>query len=196
MSENYFSIDDILMSSEKVPCVFNVDVKGLGFLDTNTKNKDIVIGTKMDLPLWLAMSLAHWRRKFVNAEFTKPYKATYREILKADASVVDLHKLGPYFYAFGQQLLTLNHGESVLLANSLVMTFSDRFRKLMDWSNNATYGDSSLRIQRLDEVEKCIVKTGQKSLRSLQLWESGESGKLETAELVSRHRKRKRDTSF
>nr|CAB3237858.1 probable ATP-dependent RNA helicase DHX35 [Phallusia mammillata] len=193
MTENYLSIDDILMSSEKIPSSFQVSVKGLGFLDPSTHKKDIDVGTKMDLPLWLAGSLAHSRRKFITTDFTKPYKSTYREILKADASVVDLHKLGPHFYSFGQQLLTLEHGESILLAKTLVLAFSDRFRRIMDWSSNALGCDTSQRMDGLDEVERTLYRIGQKSLQSFHQWEVGQSRKLETSEFVSRHRKRKRD---
>ncbi|XP_076817129.1 DNA replication complex GINS protein PSF3-like [Clavelina lepadiformis] len=195
MLQDYMSIDDILMSSERLPSVFLVPVKGLGFLDASTNKKDIAVGTKMDLPLWLVLSLAHPRKKFISFDYTKPYKGTYREILKADASVVDLHKIGPFFYAFGQQLLTLNHNESLQMAKCLVLTFMERFRKIMDWSINAYEHDNSERQEKLDEVERNLFKLGQKSLQSFQQWEMGESRKLSSSELVSRHRKRKRDMS-
>uniref|UniRef100_H2Y306 DNA replication complex GINS protein PSF3 n=1 Tax=Ciona intestinalis TaxID=7719 RepID=H2Y306_CIOIN len=193
MKQNYLSIDDIMMSSEKIPSTFLVSVKTLGYLDPSTNKKDIEVGSKLDLPLWLALSLAHPRKKFVTVELTKPYKATYREILKADAGVVNLYKLCPYYYALGQQQLSLNHAEGILVARSLILAFSDRFRRIMDLSGNAIGGDNSSLIQQFDEVERRLFALGQKSLQSFQRWEVGESRTLRTSELVSRHRKRKRE---
>ena len=43
-----------------------------------------------------------------------------REILSADANVVDLHKLGPYYYSFGTQLLHFQHPQSLDIAKSLL----------------------------------------------------------------------------
>ena len=196
MDQNYMSIDDILMSSEKIPSVFLVSVKSLGFLSPGSNKKNIDIGTKMDLPLWLALSLGHRNKNFIRYDYTKQYKATYREILKADASIVDLHKLCPYFYAFGQQLLSLNHSESTLVANSLLLTFSERFRKIMDWSSNAFAHNSNERQERLDEVERKLFGLGQKSLKSFQQWEIGESRCLDISSMVLRHKKRKHDAMF
>lgn len=195
MDQNYMSIDDILMSSERISSVFVVPVKGLGFLNPGSNKKDIETGTKMDLPLWMALSLGHHRKNFIRYDYTKSYKATYREILKADASIVDLHKLSPYFYAFGQQLLSLNHSESTLVASSLLSTFSERFRKIMDWSGNAFSHDYNERQVHLDEVERKLFALGQKSLQSFQRWEIGESRCLDISSMVLRHRKRKHDGS-
>ena len=43
-----------------------------------------------------------------------------REILNADANVVDLNKLGPFFYEFGTYLLHFEHPESLDIAKSLL----------------------------------------------------------------------------
>ena len=192
--QNYFSIDDILMSSEKVPCRFELPVHGLGFLDAGIGKKDLSEGTKMDLPLWMAIALGgNPRRRFVTTEITKPYREVYREILKADATVVDLHKLGPYYYAMGQQIIVFDANESVFIARSLVQTFSDRFRKIMDWSTNPVTTTLTRHTEKFDEVERKLFQLGQKSLREHIKWESGDGQKITASEMVVRHRKRKRD---
>ena len=154
-AQNYLSIEDVIMSGERLPCVWEVPVKGLGFLRQNSGKKDIDVGTKMDLPFWLASSLSNpkSRLKFVKVGLTKPYKATYREILQADSSVVDLHTLGPYYYAFGQQLLTLNHIETIPLSDALLRAFCQRFMKIMALSRNSLNCDNSENIKKLDEME-------------------------------------------
>ncbi len=52
-------------------------------------------------------------------DLPKVYKEGYRKVLDADATVVDLHKLGPYFYTFGSLLLQFKHPESTDIAKSL-----------------------------------------------------------------------------
>ena len=53
-------------------------------------------------------------------DLPKAYKEGYREILQAEASVVDLHKLGPYYYMFGTLLLEFKYRESPDIAASLL----------------------------------------------------------------------------
>lgn len=43
-----------------------------------------------------------------------------REILKADACVVDLHKFGLFFYEFGAYLSRLEHRDSTEIGSVLV----------------------------------------------------------------------------
>ena len=55
---NFYDIDDILASESKVPCTFNVTAYRLGYLNANSKAEHIETGTQLELPLWLAKSLA------------------------------------------------------------------------------------------------------------------------------------------
>ena len=61
-----------------------------GFLDPSNQNENLVSGSKMELPLWMASYLAN--KEFVACELPKPYQETSRNILLADSSVVDLFK--------------------------------------------------------------------------------------------------------
>ena len=47
-------------------------------------------------------------------------RESYRQILTADANVVDLHKLGPYYYSFGTHMLKFESPEAVDVAKILV----------------------------------------------------------------------------
>ncbi|EDO15302.1 hypothetical protein Kpol_1038p8 [Vanderwaltozyma polyspora DSM 70294] len=53
----YYDIDDILADSAEIPCKFNYDIPGLGYLEGNP-GKQINKNTKIQLPLWLARILA------------------------------------------------------------------------------------------------------------------------------------------
>lgn len=57
--------------------------------------------TQLELPLWLVLELTKGRQPVVKAELPKIFRETYREILKADANAVDLHKFSLNFYEFG-----------------------------------------------------------------------------------------------
>lgn len=91
-----------------------------GFLSHSSDDDTLQPGTKLELPFWLARSLCSQRRHIVSVEMPKVYRENYRQILKADPNVVDLHKLGPFFYGFGSYLLSFQHADAVDIANILV----------------------------------------------------------------------------
>ena len=118
-SGDYFSIDDILASQEKVPCLLELPLIRLGYLDPTSESEHIARGSKLDFPIWLASALKNQRTPVVSVDLPKYYKDAYREILAADAQVVDLHKLGPYFYSVGCKLLSFQHQERADVSRSL-----------------------------------------------------------------------------
>lgn len=117
----YFEIDDILACQEKIPCTFQSRVKDLGFLDHGSDSEHIEQGTKMELPYWLAKEIAVRQGRIVSVELPKVYREAYRQIFEADATAVDLNKLGPYFYSFGGKLLEFGNAENPRIAESLMM---------------------------------------------------------------------------
>ena len=63
--------------------------------------------------------------------------AGYRQILQADASVVDLNKLGPYYYDLGRKLCDLEvMRERDEIQRALIEAYGTRFRTIMDASQN------------------------------------------------------------
>ncbi|XP_039209492.1 protein NDRG4 isoform X3 [Crotalus tigris] len=129
-------------------------------------------GSKLEIPLWLAKGL-YDKRRIISVELPKVYKESWRTVFNADASVVDLHKLGPYYYGFGSQLLNFDNPENTELAQSILQTFIGRFRHIMDSSQNTFNEDTSALVARLDELERALFQTGQKGLHDFQCWEMG-----------------------
>ncbi|NP_001171769.1 DNA replication complex GINS protein PSF3 [Saccoglossus kowalevskii] len=191
-SDNYYCIDDIIATCEKIPSKVEQPLFRLGFLDPSTDNTTIQPGTKLELPFWLASSLCTRRRRLVSVDMPKTYKDSFREILKADANVVDLHKIGPYYYSFGSKLLHFDHPEIGDIADSLLQGFISRFRRIMDSSQNAYNEDTTHLTCKLDESERCVFKAGQKGLDDFQRWQTGQTTKINTSQMVANHRKRKR----
>jgi hypothetical protein len=53
---SFYDTDAILTDAQKLPCTFNLDVPGLGYLDGNP-GEPIAANAKLELPLWLGMML-------------------------------------------------------------------------------------------------------------------------------------------
>uniref|UniRef100_UPI00358E84CB DNA replication complex GINS protein PSF3 n=1 Tax=Myxine glutinosa TaxID=7769 RepID=UPI00358E84CB len=190
--ESYFSVDDILMSHDKVPCVVHKAIPKLGFLDKGSDDENIPEGKRLELPLWLAREL-HGSQNIVSVNIPKVYKERWRTILNADPNVVDLHKLGPHYYSFGAQLCNFSIPGSDDILSALVQAFVGRFRKIMDSSLNAYNSDTSTLVQGLDQMERVLFAAGQKSLNDFQHWEKGGAIQIRPSALIENMRKRKFD---
>uniref|UniRef100_A0A672RDZ8 DNA replication complex GINS protein PSF3 n=1 Tax=Sinocyclocheilus grahami TaxID=75366 RepID=A0A672RDZ8_SINGR len=148
MEENFFSLDDILLSHERLPCRTESAFPRLGFLEKSSETRDIPEGTKMEMPLWLAKGLYERKRR------------GWRTVFGADPIVVDLHKMGPYYYGLGSQMLHFDSPENPEIANTILQTFMGRFRRTMDSSQNAYNEDTSALVERLDCLERSLFKAG------------------------------------
>lgn len=193
-TENYFSIDDILASQQRVPVQVEMPVYRLGFLNPSSNEEHLQPGLKMELPFWLAKVLGSRKRQIVVADLPRCYKEVQRDILSADANVVDLYKMEPYYYTMGLKLLCFDHLERQDLSRSLLETFLNRFRKIMDHSQNAYQMDTYSLTCKLDETERRLFKLGQQCTMQLERWERGSSHRLSSS-LATRTRKRTRRPS-
>ncbi|KAJ7401100.1 hypothetical protein BTVI_98933 [Pitangus sulphuratus] len=75
-------------------------------------------GSKLEIPLWLAKGLHDSKRRIISVELPNIYKEAWRTVFSADANVVDLHKMGPYYYGFGSQLLNFDNPENPEIAQT------------------------------------------------------------------------------
>ncbi|XP_061578503.1 DNA replication complex GINS protein PSF3 [Cololabis saira] len=191
MEENYLSLDDILLSHERLPVRTECAFPRLGFLEKSSDTTDLVEGTKMELPLWLAKGLYESKRRVLAVELPKVYREGWRTVFSADPNIVDLHKMGPYYYGLGSQLLHFESPETPDIAQTLLQTFINRFRRTMDSSQNAYNEDTSALVERLDCLEKTLFRSGQRGLNSFQSWEKGRASQITASSLVLNYRKRK-----
>ncbi|XP_066262720.1 DNA replication complex GINS protein PSF3 [Euwallacea similis] len=185
---NYYSLEDILATQERVPCKFLQNVPRMGVLNPSTEDKDLKSGTQLELPLWLTLDCATGRQPIVAPELPKSYREAYREILKADATAVDLHKFSLYFYELGFNIKHFDRSGEV--HDILLHTFTTRFRLIMDLANNSE-ADPTI-LQKLDMLERRIYKEAQAAGVKLNSWLLESSFQLQAASMVTNHRKRKR----
>jgi GINS complex subunit 3 len=54
---NYYSIDDIFVTQEKVPCIVEQDLAKLGFLDPSSSSADLKKDQEVELPLWYVLQV-------------------------------------------------------------------------------------------------------------------------------------------
>lgn len=47
---NYFSIEDIFVTQEKIPCTVEQDLSHLGFLDSSSESQNLNSGQDVELP--------------------------------------------------------------------------------------------------------------------------------------------------
>ncbi|NXQ19833.1 PSF3 protein, partial [Peucedramus taeniatus] len=201
MEENFLSLDDILMSQEKLPGRADSALPRLAVLMGQGAGsaESVPEGSKLEIPLWLAKGLNDSKRRIISVELPKIYKEAWRTVFSADANVVDLHKMGPYYYGFGSQLLNFENPENPEIAQTILQamtlcslqTFIARFRRIMDSSQNAYNEDTSALVARLDELERALFQVGQKGLNDFQCWEKGQASQITASSLVQNYGKRK-----
>ncbi|CAO3597330.1 unnamed protein product [Absidia cylindrospora] len=101
-------------------------------------------------------------------ELPKAFNARVRNALEASPLAVDYRLLCPFFYLFGNKLLDLVVFPE--LGRVLERAFKTRLRGIMDYSQSGTNGMEGDFLQKLDETEKGLFKTGQESATQLRHW--------------------------
>ncbi|XP_065168669.1 DNA replication complex GINS protein PSF3 [Atheta coriaria] len=186
-SPNYFCLEDIIATQERLPCRFLTTIPKLGKLNSASEDDDLAAGTALELPLWLAQSLTSGRQAIVSAELPRIFTEPYREILKADPNAVNLHKWNINFYEFGFYAKSLDQRREV--ANILIYTFTTRFKKLMDLADNV--GTDPTVENGLDMLECTLFKSGHNARMKLNHWLMESHMQLEASHMVTNHKKRK-----
>ncbi|XP_077166942.1 DNA replication complex GINS protein PSF3 [Paroedura picta] len=192
--ESFLSLGDILMSQERLPCRAETALPRLAAVLGKPGPEPLAAvpeGTKLEIPLWLAKGLYDNKRRILSVELPKIYRESWRTVFSADANVIDLHKLGPFYYGFGSQLLNFDSPENAEIAQTILQTFIGRFRRIMDSSQNTYNEDTSALVARLDELERVLFQVGQKGLNDFQSWEMGQASQITASSLVQNYRKRK-----
>lgn len=197
--ENYFSLDDILATQERIPITTRVDLPQLGFLDSSTVHQSdptlLPAQTKLQLPYWMVKALkGKGPVTRIEVELPQTWSSTQRRIISAGPAVVDLNRLAPYFYESGRHLMSLvrDHRDCEDVGAVLVETLTKRFRKIADASANADARDTLVNTESLDQLERGLYQQGQRSMRRQEDWCKRRTGHMHTAAMVQRHRKLKR----
>ncbi|KAH9440975.1 hypothetical protein MJO29_015349 [Puccinia striiformis f. sp. tritici] len=151
MDDTYYSLDQLLAENQKIPCVFNITVPGMGYLE-GTNERDIQPYTPIEIPYWLASILSqqeededdqnmdddnHAKSNYLTIQIPKAFNFQIRNALSASTKNVNLKNLaansGGAWYESGVVLLEMidDHGLKVVLHKTLI----DRIPDVMDLSS-------------------------------------------------------------
>lgn len=193
---SYFDIDDIMAEEQGVPCQIKTNILKLGHFDSDSANPDLQAGAKLKLPLWLTAQLLP--RSFVEIKFPLVYTLPYRQSLTADSTVVNLHDWNPFYFDFGMafvKLVAQSDEEARPVAQSLLEAFGERYRRVMDYSQNAVDEDTSELTKRLDALERKLFAAGHVADKEFTKWRRRRLVKITTAVAVdAASRKKQRRT--
>uniref|UniRef100_A0A0A9VW07 DNA replication complex GINS protein PSF3 n=1 Tax=Lygus hesperus TaxID=30085 RepID=A0A0A9VW07_LYGHE len=181
---HYFSLTDILASQERVPISFQTPVNYLGELDASSEGNALPSGTTLELPYWLVASL--YQEDGVGIDLPKQYKQAWRDILAADAKVVNLHRLCKYFYEFGKLVSLIRIRDHQDIIELLIQSLVDRHRELTSWAVHSCKRDNEF-FEKLEDIERELSRRATTAERDLSNWLQHDGGRIRKAELVNAH---------
>lgn len=76
----------------------------VGYLNPSSDDQNLLRGTKIELPFWLAHKLRNDSKQILSVTVPKVYRESYRDMYRADANVVDLQAIGPNFYNLAMKM--------------------------------------------------------------------------------------------
>ncbi|RPA80412.1 hypothetical protein BJ508DRAFT_362601 [Ascobolus immersus RN42] len=160
---NYYDVDEILASSQKIPCKFRVDIQNLGYLESDT-SQNIKANTTILIPFWLAPWLCQigrylpdWPDGPVETALPACLNTQVLAALKASPTSLNLRDLAPYWYALGSECLAIMDDDE--LPEVLALTYKERVGKLADFVRGrraAGAGEGEEMLLGLEEWERRI----------------------------------------
>jgi GINS complex subunit 3 len=195
---SYYDLDSILTDSQKLPCTFELDVPGLGYLEGDDHGgQSLKSGTKVDLPLWLGVMLAvsnsnnPTQSPMVTLDFPAPLQTRVINALKADPKSVDLRAQSAHFYGIGAKVLEIFDDEAVvdvLIDVSIFdgfstiakndtdkgeKTFKKRASEIADHAHNprGALGEGAEFLRGLDEFERQLFKAAHEGPKAVRQWQ-------------------------
>lgn len=185
---NYYSIADILVTQEKIPCIAEINLQGMGTLDSTFDKPNVSPGEKLELPLWYAAQNSAPRSRILKFQVPDIYKSRLKEICEADALAVDLGRMNKFFYTFGQYIVPYDRTGTV--APMLYETCRARCRSLIDLTKDATRELKN--AQKFEHIESELYSIGCQTNEVFMKWLRGRASLLHTPLMVSNHQKRRR----
>ena len=184
-STPYVDIDDILAGDERIKCTFETDVLDCGYLDPSCNQTDLPRGAVVELPLWLATTLA--RRGDVTLEPPPFLTKRFRRMLQAGPSSVNLRECSTYVLEVGSALMPcVNADEQREVDEILRLCFGgERYCAIL---NNATSSsslteDTTEFTRKLTRDEAKLFAAGSRDAAAFVQWK-GRNAETVTAPAV------------
>eukprot|EP01039_Chlorochromonas_danica_P003972 gene3973-4346_t len=163
----YLDIDTLLCEEERIPCVFRLEVPGLGFLDPNNDSSTLPAGARVELPLWMARTLTE--KRMVTMELPKHFDRKMRDNIAAGALSLNLKEYSNYYYEVGMQIA--NTMKDMDLKDTLRIAFTgDRYREVMVHALTSTEQDTGELLNILTSKEGDLYAAGVRSSEEMTRW--------------------------
>lgn len=193
-------IHTILSEEERIPVKFKTSSRYMNHLNPNhdTNNHDdndnddvLPEGTKVELPIWLALNLH--QENWVDIELPKQYGNKMAQEIKAGAEAINLKEYSYYYFDTGLSLANAlqntNHAPvAPILRDTLRKALSgNRYTQLMVRSlANYKHDDLADYYNKLTHAEYIIFDEGLRAANDLASWRSGQASKLQKANILKR----------
>ncbi|KFB51246.1 AGAP011132-PA-like protein [Anopheles sinensis] len=185
---NYYSLDDITVTQERVPCRTTQDLYMMGFLDPSEKSSNLPNNHELELPLWVVLQQEESNTNF-EAKIPDIYSEAYKEIYKADANYVELGALNKFYYELGIYMTRFDRSNSV--SEMLHSTAQERLKGLKDLCQNV--GTESVNItSKFEFIERMLYNEGCKTNKLFDDWLQEKQVYIKSTEIAVNIRKRKR----
>lgn len=187
-SANYYSISDIIVTQEKIPCTAENLVHGLGTVDTSFDEPNIAAGQTIELPLWYAAQSSAPRSRTFRFQIPEVYEKKLKDICEADALAVDLGRMNQFYYMFGQYISRFDRSNTV--SAMLYEMCRSRCRSLIDLCKDTAKGLKN--SKKFDHIELQLYTRGCRMNEKFGRWLTGSEALLHTPSMVTSHQKRRR----
>ena len=170
MATKYWDIDDFLAEEEPVSVACQQQCYNMAFLNNSAKgnDKDLLPGTKLDIPLWLAKRLSRTNDEKFIIIIPVIYRENFQKTLSADPTVINLREKTPYYYEIAMKLIPLIHDET--LGDILSIVMSTRLKTIIKKSFCLKTEDSTSFIKKLTNMERKIFENGRENITSYKFW--------------------------
>ncbi|KAJ2676870.1 hypothetical protein IWW42_000208 [Coemansia sp. RSA 1085] len=157
---SYYDIDDILAVQERVPCVLQVDLDGLGSAGSGGSSK-VHRNSRWALPFWMADRLNE--EDYVNMEVSPMFSKQANRMYAASPVSVQLRAISQHYYQFGLHLGDLVPEVPQVLQNM----YMQRLQKIAQISQQGGNIETLDFVQSLDKTESRMLKLCQQSKSSM-----------------------------
>ncbi|KAJ2135568.1 DNA replication protein [Coemansia sp. RSA 678] len=174
---SYYDIDDILAVQERVPCVLQVDLDGLGSSGSGGTSK-VHRNSRQTLPFWMADRLNE--EDYVNMEVSPMFSKQANRMYAASPESIQLRAITQHYYQFGLHVGDLIPEVPQVLRNM----YMQRLQKIAQISQQGQNVESLDFVQSLDKSEAHMLKLCQNSQRAMAEWQQNKAYTLKKAPVL------------
>lgn len=189
---DYYDIDSILVEEERAPCVFKTSAFNLGYLDPGKGGDDLAGGTRIPLPLWLALHLA--RKGYVALDVPSHYGERMQSRLSADAKSVPVRDRSAHYFEVGVRLCAMLSGEEGAHSVYRVLrsAMGQRADHILSQAQSSLGRDVTAQCRPLTDEERKLYELTRETCLSYEQWKTRKRPHLAAASVVTSTAKRRR----